>query len=148
MTWFPHTTVAAVVERDGRFLMVEERDQRGAIVFNQPAGHLKEHETLLQAIAREVREETAWGFLASTLIGVYQWQVPPDGATYQRFCFAGACHDHRPDQPLDEGIPAARWMSRAELAGRSAQLRSPIVLACIDDYLAGHRYPLDLLKQA
>ena len=146
MRWFPHTTVAAVIERNGLFLMVEELDESGAIVFNQPAGHLEEHETLLQAITREVREETAWGFRAESLLGVYQWQVPPNGATYQRFCFSGSCFDHQPGQKLDEGILQARWMSRDELAENPEQLRSPMVLTCIDDYLSSNHFPLDLLK--
>ena len=146
MIWAPHTTVAAIIEQAGRFLMVEEQTGAGAPVFNQPAGHLEEAESLLQAVMRETREETAWGFAPQTLVGVYRWQVAPAESTYLRFCFQGTCHDHRPDLPLDEGILHAVWMTREELAAVPQRLRSPLVLRCIDDYLAGHRYPLELIR--
>ncbi len=147
MIWTPHTTVASVIEDDGRFLMVEELSSQGDTVFNQPAGHLEEGESLLQAVIRETREETAWGFDPVSLVGVYRWQVPPNEATYLRFCFAGSCHDHRPEQPLDDGIVRAVWMTREELIAAEDRLRSPMVLRCIDDYLAGHRYPLKLINE-
>ena len=145
MIWTPHTTVAAIVEQEGRFLMVEEQVAAGKAVLNQPAGHLEEAESLLQAVVRETREETAWGFVPQTLVGIYRWQVPPSGATYLRFCFQGTCHDHRPDIPLDEGILRAVWMTREELAAVPHRLRSPLVLRCIDDCLAGHHYPMELI---
>lgn len=146
MIWTPHTTVASVIERSGRFLMVEELDRDGRNVFNQPAGHLEEAESLLQAVVRETREETGWGFTPQTLVGVYRWQVPPAETTYLRFCFHGSCHDHQPEQPLDDGILRAVWLSRDELAAQPQRLRSPMVLRCIDDYLAGCRYPLELIN--
>ncbi|MES9938349.1 MAG: NUDIX hydrolase [Sedimenticola sp.] len=146
MTWLPRTTVATIAEKDGRFLTVEETTRNGQIVFNQPAGHLEEHESLIDAVIRETREETAWGFIPQGLVGIYRWQVPPDGDTYVRFCFFGECHDHQPDQPLDRGIIQATWMTREELASKGRQLRSPMVLTCIDDYLEGRRFSLDILN--
>ncbi|MDF1529183.1 MAG: NUDIX hydrolase [Sedimenticola sp.] len=146
MIWTPHTTVAAVIENAGRFLMIEEMSSSGEAVINQPAGHLEEAETLLDAVIRETREETAWGFTPMSLIGIYRWQVPPAEATYLRFCFYGDCHDHQPELPLDEGIIRTLWLTRDELAEHAERLRSPMVLHCIDDYLTGCRYPLDLLN--
>ena len=126
--------------------MVEELTSSGKTVFNQPAGHLEEAESLLDAVIRETREETAWGFIPESLIGIYRWQVPPAEATYLRFCFHGVCHDHQPELPLDDGIIRAVWMSREELAESPDRLRSPMVLRCIDDYLARCRYPLELIN--
>lgn len=137
----PEITVAAVTETDGRFLLVEERIDR-RLVFNQPAGHVEPGETLLEAVIREVREETAWLFTASELVGVYLWRHPGTGRTTKRFAFTGAVTDHREGQPLDEGIVGTEWLTRDQLREREPQLRSPLVLRCIDDYLAGRRQPL------
>jgi 8-oxo-dGTP pyrophosphatase MutT (NUDIX family) len=137
----PEITVAAVTETAGRFLVVEERISR-RLVINQPAGHVEPGETLLEAIVREVREETAWLFTADELLGVYLWRHPGTGRTTKRFAFTGAVTDHREGQPLDKGIITTHWLSRAELKGREPHLRSPLVLRCVDDYLAGHRQPL------
>ena len=134
-------TVAAVTETEGRFLVVEERISR-RLVINQPAGHVEPGETLLEAIVREVREETAWLFTAAELLGVYLWRHPGTGRTTKRFAFTGAVTDHRDDQPLDRGIITTHWLTRAELKGREPQLRSPLVLRCVDDYLGGRRLPL------
>ncbi len=137
----PEITVAAVTETDGRFLVVEERiDQR--LVFNQPAGHVEAGETLLEAVVREVLEETAWLFTANELVGVYLWRHPVTGRTTKRFAFTGVVTDHRDGQQLDEGIVGTHWLTRAELKWREPQLRSPLVLRCVDDYLAGRRQPL------
>ncbi len=144
MIWKPHATVAAVIEHNGRFLMVEEESE-GEIVYNQPAGHLDPDESLVQAAIRETREETAWGFEPRALVGIYRWVHEPTERTYLRVCFTGGCHDHRPEQALDEGIIQALWLSREELLARQDKLRSPLVMRCIDDYLAGRRYPLELL---
>ncbi|MCP4992339.1 MAG: NUDIX hydrolase [Gammaproteobacteria bacterium] len=146
MIWSPHTTVAAIIEQDHKFLMVEERVRSGAILFNQPAGHLDENESLIDAVIRETREETAWGFKPEGLVGVYRWQVPPAGKTYLRFCFFGSCHDHQPQQPLDAGIQRALWLSKAELQAAHDKLRGPMVMHCIEDYTEGQRYPLTLLN--
>ena len=133
-------TVAAVTETDGRFLVVEERISR-RLVINQPAGHVEPGETLLEAVMREVREETAWLFTANELVGVYLWRHPATGRTTKRFAFSGVVTDHRDGQPLDEGIVGTHWLTRAELEEREPRLRSPLVLRCVEDYLAGRRQP-------
>lgn len=144
MIWKPHATVAAIVEQNGKFLMVEESVE-GEIVYNQPAGHLDPNETLLEAVVRETREETAWLFKPEALIGIYLWEQPHTERTFLRFAFCGQCSDHKAEQPLDEGILRAVWLSRDELQ-QSKKLRSPMVMKNIDDYLAGQRYPLDILS--
>lgn len=146
MTWLPHATVAALVEENGRFLMVEELTEQGEVVYNQPAGHLEDQESLLQACIREMREETARGFKPEGLVGIYRWQVPPAGHTYLRFCFSGICFDYDAGQQLDDGILRALWMTREELMEKSNQLRSPMVMRCIDDYIAGNNHPLSILN--
>jgi 8-oxo-dGTP pyrophosphatase MutT (NUDIX family) len=138
----PDITVAAIVERDGRFLVVEERIA-GRLVLNQPAGHVEDRETLVAAVIRETREETAWAFQPDALVGTYLWRSPATGVSTLRFAFAGTVSDHRTDLPLDRGIVRAFWSSRIELMAANARLRSPLVLRCIDDYVAGRRYPLD-----
>ena len=142
MGWNPEVTVAAVVRRDSRFLMVEERID-GQLVLNQPAGHLEDGETLLAAVIRETREETAWRFLPRALIGTYLWRNPSSGRSFLRFAFSGDVDDHRPEQPLDEGIERAVWLSHAELQARPPRLRSPLVMRCIEDFLLGKSQPLD-----
>jgi len=141
-----HITVAAVIERDGRFLLVEERSG-GRIVYNQPAGHVEPGESLLEAVVRETREETAWGFQPTALSGIYQWTNPQTRSSYLRFCFMGTCHDHDPHQSLDTGIIRAWWLTRDEITARAQQHRSPLVLRCIDDYQAGKCYPLELYTE-
>jgi NADH pyrophosphatase NudC (nudix superfamily) len=138
----PEVTVAAITESDGRFLVVEERiNQR--LVFNQPAGHVEHGESLLTAVIREVREETAWRFEPASLVGVYLWRSPESGVTTMRFAFCGSVDDHQAAQPLDHGIIGTHWLSRADLQQRERRLRSPLVLRCIEDYLGGKRKPLD-----
>ena len=145
MTWYPHATVAAIIEQDNRFLMVKEKPSDGEIVYNQPAGHLDEGEGLIQAVIRETREETAWRFTPEGLVGVYRWQVPPNGATYLRFCFHGLVDAHQPELDLDTEIIEAVWMSLDELEAMQDQLRSPMVLRCIRDFRAGQQAPLHIL---
>lgn len=123
--------------------MVEE-EADGQTVINQPAGHLEAGESLLDAAIRETLEETAWRFAPSALTGVYRWQHPDKDITFLRFCFTGEVSDHDPARTLDDGILRALWLSREELATRN--LRSPMVLRCVDDYLAGKRYPLDVCQ--
>ncbi len=146
MIWKPHVTVAAVAEDNGRFLLVEECVD-GRIRFNQPAGHLEDGESLLEAVRRECREETGWAFSPEHLLGVYRWRNTLNGKTFLRFTFSGTCTDHRPGQALDEGILAAHWLTPDEVRHRSASLRSPLVLRSIEDALAGRRFPLDLLAE-
>ena len=137
----PDVTVAAVTETAGRFLLVEERIQH-RLVLNQPAGHVESGETLLAAIVREVREETAWRFEPSALLGVYRWRNPASGRAVLRFAFTGALFDHDAAQKLDHGIVGTRWLTLPELEQRAARLRSPLVLRCARDYLAGGRHAL------
>jgi NADH pyrophosphatase NudC (nudix superfamily) len=144
MIWKPHATVAAIIEHDNKFLMVEELID-GKHVFNQPAGHLEPGESLLDAVIRETQEESAWQFVAEAVTGIYLWKHPENGETYLRIAICGSCKNHDANQTLDEGILAAVWKSRDELAGEPQKLRSPMVINCIDDYLAGNRFPLDML---
>lgn len=145
MRWKPNVTVAAITQQDGRFLVVEEH-ANGKIVFNQPAGHLENDETLLDAVKREVLEETAWEFRPESIVGLYLYPNSHSDITYLRICFAGTCLKHHPDKELDEGILRAAWMTRDELETINGRLRSPMVLQCIDDYLSGKQYPLDMLN--
>jgi 8-oxo-dGTP pyrophosphatase MutT (NUDIX family) len=140
-------TVAAVVERDGRFLLVEEETDEG-LRLNQPAGHLEPGESLLAGVARETLEETAWRFAPGWLLGVYRWEHPGTEVTYVRFAFGGSLVDHNPARRLDQGIVRAVWLTPDELRLQSARHRSPLVQRCVEDYQAGRRYPLDLLVDA
>ena len=142
MIWKPNVTVAAVVERDGRFLLVEEHIA-GQLLLNQPAGHLEPGESLLDAVRRETREETAWEFEPDALLGIYRWRTRDGATTYLRFAFCGAVGKHDPDLPLDDTIRRVIWMNPEEI--RKSRLRSPLVMRCIDDYRRGCRYPFSLL---
>ena len=141
--WSPRLTVATIIERDGRFLLVEEYADGEELVYNQPAGHLDEHETLAAAAIRETLEETAWEVRVEAIVGLYYW-THPKGHTFVRTCFVGTALQHHPEQPLDHGIQRALWLNRDEIVALGPKLRSPMVMRCIDDYLAGKRYPLDL----
>lgn len=145
MIWKPNVVVAAIVERDGKFLFVEERAD-GALVLNQPAGHLDEGERLIDAVVRETLEETAWHFEPQALVGIYRWPHPTKGVTYLRFAFTGRVTQHDARRKLDHGIVRALWLTPDEFRAERARHRSPQVERCLDDYLAGQRYPLDLLK--
>lgn len=148
MQWKPNTTVAAIAEQDGRFLLVEE-SIKGNLVFNQPAGHLEHGETLMEAVKREVIEETAWEFEPQNLVGVYLYPNPHRAdITYLRFCFYGHCIKEHKGQALDEGIVRAVWLTREEIEKEHARMRSPLVVRCIDDYLNGNQYPLDLIHHS
>ena len=142
----PSITVAAVIERGGRFLLVEEEDE-GRIVYNQPAGHLEQHESLVDGCRREVLEESAWHFLPRELVGIYRWANPePDSdVSYLRFAFCGELGAHEPGRKLDAGILRAVWLNADEIRASRGRHRSPLVLRCVEDYLAGRRYPLDAL---
>ncbi|MDR2637407.1 MAG: NUDIX hydrolase [Zoogloeaceae bacterium] len=142
--WKPNVTVAAVVERDGRFLLVEEETE-GGILFNQPAGHLERGESLVAAAARECLEETGYHFRPLSLVGIYLWPRPAGDVTYLRFAFAGELTGHSPDRPLDAGIIAPRWLTLEELRASAGRHRSPLILRCAEDYLAGRRLPLDAI---
>lgn len=144
MIWKPNVTVAAVVQRDGRFLLVEEETDTG-LAFNQPAGHLEEGESLVAAVVREALEETAYHFVPTHLVGIYNWQRPDKEVTYLRFAFGGEMRGHEAGRQLDDGILAARWFTLDEVRATRARHRSPLILRCIEDQLAGKAYPLDLL---
>lgn len=144
MPWKPNVTVAAVIERDGKFLLVEEETTEG-LMFNQPAGHLEKGETLLEGVAREVWEETAYRFAPEALLGIYHWEHPRKDITYLRFAFVGQLTGHDPQQKLDDGIVRACWMSLEEVRATEERHRSPQVLTCIEHYLAGQRFPLSAL---
>lgn len=146
----PSVTVAAVIERGGRFLLVEEEDE-GRVVYNQPAGHLEEHESLVEGCRREVLEESAWHFQPRELVGIYRWRKPDSaagaGVTYLRFAFCGDLGEHESGRRLDAGIVRAVWLDADEIRALRARHRSPLVLRCVEDYLAGRRYPLDALRE-
>lgn len=144
MIWKPNVTVAAVIERDGKFLLVEENTTEG-LLFNQPAGHWEPGETLEQGAAREVLEESAYHFTAQHLLGIYRWHSDRSGVTYLRFAYAGIITAYEPDRALDEGIVRAVWMTPDEIRATQNRHRSPLILRCVEDYLAGKRYPLELI---
>lgn len=146
--WKPSVTVAAVIERDGRFLMVEEHSA-GGLRINQPAGHLEPGESLIAAAVREALEESAHVFSPTALVGTYLSRNVSSSrggmsVTYLRFAFAGTVGEQL-QRPLDDGIVRTLWMTREELAASAARHRSPLVLRCVDDYLRGQRAPLELV---
>jgi len=145
MVWKPHVTVSAIIEREGRFLLVEEETGQG-LQFNQPAGHFEENEDLIAAVKREVLEETAWQFDPEHLVAIQVWRKSPKAPTFLRVCFSGSCYGHDPDRALDVGIVATHWLSREQVASQPHRMRSPLVLVGIDQYLSGQRYPLSLLQ--
>jgi len=141
----PRVTVAAIVKRDGAFLLVEEKTRDG-LRFNQPAGHVEFGESLPAALARETLEESGYAVVPIALIGIYRWQMPRTATTYVRFAFAADVLGHDPSRSLDAGIVRAVWLSEAEIRASKPLHRSPMVLRCIDDFAAGKRYPLELVQ--
>lgn len=147
MAWQPHVTVAVVVEQAGKFLLVEEESVVfDHAVYNQPAGHVEQGETLIAAAQREALEETGWDVEPTALLGIYTYTPPSDkDTTYYRFCFiATALQWH--EQALDEGIIRAVWLTPEELIA-SGRARSPLVLQCIQDYLRGQSLPLSSIYE-
>ena len=142
----PSVTVAAVIEREGRFLMVEE-EYDGARVFNQPAGHLDPGESLVAACAREVLEETAHRFTPQSLIGIYRWHYAARDVTFIRFTFTGRLDGLEKGRALDKEIIRTHWFTRAELTANANRHRTPLVMSCIDDYLAGKRHSLAVFAE-
>ena len=142
--WKPSVTVAAVIERGGKFLLIQERIS-GGLVLNQPAGHLEPDETLFDAARRETLEETGWDIELTAFVGAYQWTSPADGRHFLRMAFAAAPRQHHPDRPLDEGIVRTLWLPPAELQACAARHRSPLVWRVVEDYLGGRRFPLQAL---
>jgi ADP-ribose pyrophosphatase YjhB (NUDIX family) len=144
--WTPRVTVAAIVEREGRFLVIEEKTSEG-LRINQPAGHLEAGETLIDAVKRETLEETAHEFQPEALVGTYltHFERPDKSVTYLRFTFCGKALRAIPDMPLDDGIVRTLWLTAEEIRACAHRHRTPAVLECLEDYLAGHRVPLDFI---
>ncbi len=145
MIWTPHATVAVVVEKNGKYLMVEEVCD-GETVFNQPAGHVDEDESILDAAIRETVEETGWKVSIDAFIGLYTYKAPSNGITYYRMCFAATAIEKVTDQ-LDIGIISEHWLSYNEIGNLKSQLRSPLVTQCIDDFKNKEHYPLSLIVE-
>ena len=137
-------TVAAMIENEGRFLLVQE-NVSGKSVYNQPAGHLEDNETLVEAVIRETLEETAWHFQPESVTGIYRWRHPDKQKTFMRVTFAGKGLYHNPEYRLDSCIERTVWLTPDEIRSRGKLLRSPMVLRSIEDYLSGASYPLTLL---
>lgn len=144
MQWKPHATVAAIVEDSGKFLLVEETTDRGNR-FNQPAGHLEDNETLLEAVIRETLEETAYNFKPEALLGIYHWKHEHNDTTYLRFAYIGTVANHQPELGLDDGIIRTVWMTLEEIRNNAKLMRSPQVITCIEDYLNGQKFPLSVV---
>ncbi len=141
----PHLTVATVIKKDDRYLMVEEYSG-GKRVINQPAGHVDHGESIIEAAVRETLEETAWVCEVTSLINVSRWIHPGNNETYFRFAFNAEAVEHKPEQALDEGIIQALWLTYEEIISRQANHRSPVILEDIKNSIAGNSYPLDILK--
>lgn len=149
--WTPHATVATVVERNGKFLLVEENrliNNKGdlGIVYNQPAGHVDAGESIFTAAIRETLEETRWHVKLKHLIGIYIFTAPSNGVTYHRYCFAAEAISHQAENSLDDGILAAKWFSWDEIK-QLDNLRSPLVKQCFQDHIEGKQYPLELIYE-
>jgi 8-oxo-dGTP pyrophosphatase MutT (NUDIX family) len=144
MIWKPNVTVAAIIEQDGKFLLVEEHTSQG-LKLNQPAGHLEANESLLQAVVREALEESAYDFEPQYLVGIYRWHATASDTTYLRFAYSGRILAHHAGQALDDGIVRAVWMTVEEIRATVSRHRSPLILQCVEDYLAGKKYPLELV---
>ncbi|MFN3580678.1 MAG: NUDIX hydrolase [Pseudomonas sp.] len=144
MRFLPHVTVATIIENQGRFLLVEEQ-REGRLVLNQPAGHLEADESLIEAAQREVLEETGYSVDIVAVLGLYLFTAA-NGTSYHRSCFVGRVTGHDPQRELDEGIVRALWLAPEEVEARRADLRSHLVLDCINDYLTKPHYSLDLMR--
>ncbi|MEE8058084.1 MAG: NUDIX hydrolase [Pseudomonadales bacterium] len=144
MEWLPHVTVATIVERDGKYLLVEEVSN-GDLVFNQPAGHLDANETLQQAAIRETFEETGWTVTLKGIVGLALYTSPHNQVTYHRTTFIAEAISHNPDLALDDGIQQVLWMSYEEMLVNVDKMRSSLVIKSIEQYRAGHHYPLDMI---
>lgn len=145
MVWKPNVTVAAIVEREGRFLLVEENTSQG-VKLNQPAGHLEQGETLIEAIKREVLEETAYVFEPEFTTGVHLWTKTPSNTTFLRVTFSGTVGQFFANRELDTGIIQTVWMTPKEIEDAGPDLRSPLVLNCVTDYVNGHIFPLSVIQ--
>lgn len=145
MTDYPHITVATIVEQNNKFLMVKERSG-GAMVFNQPAGHLELGETLAEAAVRETLEETRWQVELTGFLGIYHFKSQANGITYVRHCFIGKALKHLENSPLDPDIDSAVWLGRETIEDPKTPLRSPLVAQAIEDFYTNPHYPLSLIS--
>lgn len=146
MIWTPHATVAVVVEKDGKYLLVKEHSS-GETVYNQPAGHVEENESIFDAAIRETLEESGWQVELKSVIGLYTYKAPSNGVTYYRICFEATAIE-RVTELLDKDIISAHWLSYDEITLLGVQLRSPLVKTCIDDFRSNKRYPLSLINES
>jgi len=146
MVWCPRATVAVVVPHQGKFLFVEEisQDQK---VINQPAGHIEEGESIQAAALRETLEETGWQVALTHFLGLYTLKLPKWNLTYHRHCFIGLPHEQI-TKDLDKDILATHWLSPEEIVSGTYRLRSPLVSKCVEDYVSGKRYPLDIIRES
>jgi 8-oxo-dGTP pyrophosphatase MutT (NUDIX family) len=147
MIWKPNVTVAAVIEREGKYLLVEEQTG-GGLLFNQPAGHLEPGESIIEGAIRETLEETGYTFAPQSVLGIYHWHSEADNITFIRFAFNGSVVDFDPDRALDTGIVRAGWFGVEEIRETTYCHRSPLVMKCIEDHVAGKHYPLEILSHA
>lgn len=145
MTWKPNATVATIIEHAGRFLMVEEFSD-GNLVINQPAGHIDQDESILDAARRETLEETGHHVELTDLVGIYTFKAP-NGNTYYRFCFGASVLRHDKKATIDPDIENVIWLSEDEIKAQAERHRSPLVAVCLRDYLAGQRLPLSLIYE-
>jgi len=145
MIWKPNVTVASIIELDRKFLMVEEESPAGP-VLNQPAGHLERNESMEDAVIRETMEETGYRFTPEAIIGSYLWHNDDNETTYYRSTYSGSVCNKVVATELDDGIIRALWMTHDEIIENESRLRSPVILESLRDYLAGKRYPLDVIK--
>jgi 8-oxo-dGTP pyrophosphatase MutT (NUDIX family) len=143
--WKPSVTVAAIIEQDGRYLLVEEHTPEG-LRLNNPAGHLDPGESPAEGVAREALEETAFAFVPTTLIGIYlqrfQREATGEDITYLRFAYGGELGAFDAARQLDHGIVRTLWLTLDEVRASADRHRSPLVLRCIEDHAAGQRYPM------
>ncbi len=145
MSFTPHVTVATVIEKAGKFLLVKE-ETGGVVHYNQPAGHLESDESLQMAAIRETLEETGWQTELTHYLGVSLYVAPSNGTTYIRHSFVGRPIEHSPDLELDSDIISTQWLSYEEIVTIESQLRSPLVKQDIDQYIANKLYPLGMVK--
>ncbi len=143
--WMPHVTVAAMVERNGRFLLIEE-EINGESVINQPAGHWEDGETFAQAAVRETFEETGWNIEITGLVGIYEYKPPELDYAFVRFAFSAKPLSHSPEHVLEEGIKRWFWMDQNELRQEIYRHRSPMVQQCVEDYWMVKRWPLSIVN--